>query len=397
MKKMLLGMCLLLCACSESPEQSEKPDEVISIIDRGGIPETVTSQGGTYGVRFSSRENWFVALYYTDSAANWISVSPMSGDSGDGEIFISLKSNTTLADRKCFVRIMAGDSQTTIEIGQARQNSVSLSSQQFWLDAAAGEFQIQVQANVVYQVKIEADWIELASPENESLLTFRAKVNVGDTRTGTIVVSGGGVSAKAEVTQFAPSEIIRFPDAKFKSYLMRYDITGDGEISRQEALRVETISCGGMEIESLEGIEYFPNLTSLHFSNNQVRRLDLSRNTKLNSLGSRFNPLEWLNLGETLPTRYTGGYSWGEDPHFEALTSESFEIISSRMTTLGVYSDMSSQWNNLDLRIVDVSGCPMLESLGCSWGNPKLEEIWLKKGQTTRVSCDSENVRILYK
>jgi len=178
---------------------------------------------------------------------------------------------------------------------------------------------------------------------------------------------------------------------------MRYDITGDGEISRQEALRVETISCGGMEIESLEGIEYFPNLTSLHFSNNQVRRLDLSRNTKLNSLGSRFNPLEWLNLGETLPTRYTGGYSWGEDPHFEALTSESFEIISSRMTTLGVYSDMSSQWNNLDLRIVDVSGCPMLESLGCSWGNPKLEEIWLKKGQTTRVSCDSENVRILYK
>ena len=217
MKKMLLGMCLLLCACSESPEQSEKPDEVISIIDRGGIPETVPSQGGTYGVRFSSRENWFVALYYTDSAANWISVSPMSGDSGDGEIFISLKSNTTLADRKCFVRIMAGDSQTTIEIGQARQNSVSLSSQQFWLDAAAGEFQIQVQANVVYQVKIEADWIELASPENESLLTFRAKVNVGDTRTGTIVVSGGGVSAKAEVTQFAPSEIIRFPDAKFKS------------------------------------------------------------------------------------------------------------------------------------------------------------------------------------
>ena len=224
-------MCLLLCACSESPEQSEKPDEVISIIDRGGIPETVPSQGGTYGVRFSSRENWFVALYYTDSAANWISVSPMSGDSGDGEIFISLKSNTTLADRKCFVRIMAGDSQTTIEIGQARQNSVSLSSQQFWLDAAAGEFQIQVQANVVYQVKIEADWIELASPENESLLTFRAKVNVGDTRTGTIVVSGGGVSAKAEVTQFAPSEIIRFPDAKFKSYLMRYDITGDGNIA----------------------------------------------------------------------------------------------------------------------------------------------------------------------
>ena len=67
------------------------------------------------------------------------------------------------------------------------------------------------------------------------------------------------------------------------------------------------------------------------------------------------------------------------------------------MTTLGVYSDMSSQWNNLDLRIVDVSGCPMLESLNSFMGNPKLEEIWLKKGQTPRIWCNSENVRILYK
>lgn len=390
-------MCLLLCACSESEKQSGDPDRIVSVIDSGGISEVVPMAGGAYTIQFSSQESWFIAFYYADTDANWISAYPMSGDAGDNTITISVKSNTTHVDRQCFVRIMAGDAQKTIEVRQAQHSSVSLSPQQLWLGAEAGEFQVQVQANVEFQVEIEGDWIELVSERNKSPLTFKAKTNPGDTRTGTIVVSGGGVSAKVEVVQYAPSEIIHFPDANFKSYLMQYDKTKDGEISQQEALDVQTISCSNMNIKSLEGIEFFTNLTYLNFSNNQVRRLDLSHNTKLASLNSRCNPLEWINFGETLPSRYTGGYSWFDDPHFEALTSESFEIVSSNMTVLSICNGELSKWNNINLRVIDISGCPALESLAASWGNPVLQEIWLKKGQATRVSCNSENVQILYK
>lgn len=397
MKMWLWGMCLLLCACSESGEQSEESDRIVSIIDSGGIPEVVSMAGGAYDIRFSSRESWFVALYYANSDANWISAYPMSGGAGDNEIRISIQQNTTPIDRQCFVRIMAGDAQKTIEVRQAQHSSISLSPQQFWLGAEAGEFQVQVQANVEFEVKIEDDWIELVSERNKSPLTFKVKVNPGDTRTGTIVVSGGGVSAKAEVVQYAPGEIIHIPDANFKSYLMQFDKTKDGEISRQEALAVQDISCNNMNIESLEGIEFFTNLTKLNFSNNQVRRLDLSHNTKLASLNSRFNPLEWINFGETLPSKYTGGYSWGDVPHFEALTSESFQIVSSKMTILYVRCEMSSKWDNINLRVIDISGCPALELLWVDGGNPVLQEIWLKKGQATRVSCSNEKVQILYK
>lgn len=84
----------------------------------------------------------------------------MSGDSGDGEIFISLKSNITLADRKCFGANHGGRFADDDRNRAGPTEFGLLVVAQFWLDAAAGEFQIQVQANVVYQVKIEADWIE---------------------------------------------------------------------------------------------------------------------------------------------------------------------------------------------------------------------------------------------
>jgi hypothetical protein len=67
------------------------------------------------------------------------------------------------------------------------------------------------------------------------------------------------------------------------------------------------------------------------------------------------------------------------------------------MTVLSICNGELSKWNNINLRVIDISGCPALESLAASWGNPVLQEIWLKKGQATRVSCNSENVQILYK
>jgi hypothetical protein len=53
----LLGMCLLLCACSESEKQSGDPDRIVSVIDSGGISEVVPMAGGAYTIQFSSQES----------------------------------------------------------------------------------------------------------------------------------------------------------------------------------------------------------------------------------------------------------------------------------------------------------------------------------------------------
>lgn len=59
---------------------------------------------------------------------------------------------------------------------------------------------------------------------------------------------------------YAQSGMITIPDANFKKYLVEIgDRNNDGEISSEEALEVEVINCEVSNIESLEGIEYFPN------------------------------------------------------------------------------------------------------------------------------------------
>ena len=79
--------------------------------------------------------------------------------------------------------------------------------------------------------------------------------------------------------------VIYFPDINFKNYLLRhFDKDGDGEISLTEALSITKILCPQLGIKSLAGIEYFPNLTILDCSRNELESLDVSHNIKLEHL-----------------------------------------------------------------------------------------------------------------
>lgn len=60
-----------------------------------------------------------------------------------------------------------------------------------------------------------------------------------------------------------------FPDANFRSYLnATWNEDGDDKLSDAEIERITSIFCGGRNIQSLKGVEYFPNLTQLDASAN---------------------------------------------------------------------------------------------------------------------------------
>ena len=85
--------------------------------------------------------------------------------------------------------------------------------------------------------------------------------------------------------------VINFPDKIFKDYLVRhFDKDGDGEISLTEALSITKILCPQLEIRSLAGIEYLPNLVILDCSRNELESLDVSQNVKLEHLSCYNNP-----------------------------------------------------------------------------------------------------------
>ena len=85
-------------------------------------------------------------------------------------------------------------------------------------------------------------------------------------------------------------------DPVFKTYCARFATDGNGKLSRSEADAVTVINTGGMSIESMNGIEYFKNLTVISCPANRLTSLDVSGKTALTDLICPSNKLSSLNI-----------------------------------------------------------------------------------------------------
>ena len=157
---------------------------------------------------------------------------------------------------------------------------------------------------------------------------------------------------------------IPIADANFKAYLVaNFDTNGDGEISSSEAKQVTYIDVNTDDIYSLNGIEYFTNLTHLtcigtsewdsnsssYIGIGKLTEIDLSKNVKLAYLTCYNNQLSQLNLNKN-----------------------------SQLTDLTC--------GNNQLLEIDLSSCTLLKDLDC--GNNQLTELDLSNNtQLTNLDC----------
>ena len=90
-----------------------------------------------------------------------------------------------------------------------------------------------------------------------------------------------------------------FPDAVFREYVTRYDnMDTNGLLSDAERADVGFMFISNKGISSLQGIEFFTELSNLYCEGNQLTSLDLSRNTALTSLYCSSNRLTALDLSQ---------------------------------------------------------------------------------------------------
>ncbi len=157
-----------------------------------------------------------------------------------------------------------------------------------------------------------------------------------------------------------------FPDPRFSNYLLaNFDANQDGMLDEAEILAVDSINCGYLGINSLEGIERFSNLRFLYCHYNNLASLDLRGNSKLALLNCAYNNLSGLDvsmLPELMDLYCQGNYL------------ETLDV--SGNPELG-YLLCSDNY----LETLDVSGSPKLMYLYCQdnrlttldvSGNPKL-------------------------
>lgn len=88
-----------------------------------------------------------------------------------------------------------------------------------------------------------------------------------------------------------------FPDAKFRQFLHNFEMNnGDDYLSDAERSLIVSLNVSGLGIGDLTGLEFFPRLSWLDCSNNQLATLDVTKNDRLEELYCQGNQLTTLDL-----------------------------------------------------------------------------------------------------
>ena len=141
-----------------------------------------------------------------------------------------------------------------------------------------------------------------------------------------------------------------FPDENFRNWILSQEYGQDGVLTDDEIADVMSIRVNDKNIQSLKGIEYFTELEYLFCQGNQLKSLDLSKNTKLTYLNCGGNQLTSLDL--------SGCTAMTELWCFEnQLTSLGISKCTA-LTKLFCYKNQ--------LTSLDISACTALESMNCS-------------------------------
>ncbi len=216
----ILAAALLLCAFAAScggdstesepepaptpsvPEPDDKGDKIV-ISENTDLSPTISQDGESKIVRFTAKKPWQASVNDTRAAADWLHVSPASGEAGEAELTITAERNETTDDRVGYVKIVSGDSSVSISVTQKQRDALTVSPSKRTLDAPETEFEIEVRANIQFEVEVKADWIEQITTRamTTTVLKFKAKRNVGEERTGSIVIRSGDQSETITITQ----------------------------------------------------------------------------------------------------------------------------------------------------------------------------------------------------
>ena len=219
---------------------------------------------------------------------------------------------------KITIRQANGNLSATVIVKQSQTNGLFADKTEYEVSYEEQQLNIKVKSNVDYDVLIDdacKDWISRVGTKGltESVVTLAIAINEDVEREGKVVLEYGDIQETVIIQQ--KGGFVEFEDTFFNTYCLKnFDKNGDGNISFKEAAEVTEIEIRTNKIASLQGIEFFTNLSSLRctglfnsmLSNyeGQLTKLDISKNTKLAYLDCSDNQLITLDVSKNTELAY---------------------------------------------------------------------------------------------
>ena len=175
-------------------------------------------------------------------------------------------------------------------------------------------------------------------------------------------------------------------DEAFRAWILWFfDADKDGALISTEAEAITKIELNSVEIKSLDGIQFFPNLVHLHVQGERkdgknlglLTELDLSANKKLEHIHLIHNNIRSIVLGDK--------------PHLGYLDLDYNELTELDVKSCPKLSLLQFSYNKV--KKIDVSGLDGLEELDCD-DNP-LEEIILANPNLETLRCEKALIKEL--
>lgn len=213
---MLVVMVCVLASCSDGGsdnpvEPTPKPEEVKTeiTIDSGIVSNGLSFgvEGSEQSVSFSVNANWTLSVASTTSGATWCKASVTSGSKGAANVKFTVDENTGYDDRSVSVTIKAGSVSKTFTITQKGADALLITTDKYEVAQEGGQIEIEVKANIDYQMEISEDaksWITEAS--SRVLTTYKHTLDIAlnedaEKREGEITFKSGDKVETVKVYQ----------------------------------------------------------------------------------------------------------------------------------------------------------------------------------------------------
>lgn len=161
----VLGLLTTLSSCSEDDAPAEiipNPDSEIYFTKSLDF----TSDSGEAILSFTTNKDWSIDVSQSGGDVSWCTVFPNKGKAGENQVLVKAKRNEGGDDRNVVLNLTAGDLIKYILVTQKQKDAITLTTAKFEIDRNGGEIQVEVKANVSYEVVIPEQyqsWIHKGS------------------------------------------------------------------------------------------------------------------------------------------------------------------------------------------------------------------------------------------